>query len=163
MGVRSSRRMKMSKESLWSTRPTNTFYSRIFKRNKARDISCLMKNYPFIPMPLSFSPVASYYSSKCPIWFLPLADFFVLFILGPSSNQERRDLRFEAWKPDFLSKEIWESTWLISGERSVNWFLSWKYGAWHNGVPLRIWILYLPFSSQRAPRSDSFTLKSQYY
>ncbi len=51
-----------------------------------------------------------------------------------SSNSERSDLRFDAWKP-FLSKEIWESVCVISRERD---FKTGFYGAQHNRVPRRI-------------------------
>jgi hypothetical protein len=96
-------RMKLNKESLWSTRPTDTFYSRIFKRYKAPDTSCLMK---ISPLSLYFSPVASYHPSKSPICLLPLADFFELFILGPSflSSNLERNLKRE--KPVFVKREI---------------------------------------------------------
>ncbi len=43
-------------------------------------------------------------------------------------------------KTNCLSKETWESLWLISKERSVNrGFKTGFYSAWHNVVLLRIW------------------------
>jgi hypothetical protein len=91
--------------------------------------------------------------------------FLLEFGLG-SSNSERSGLLFEAWKPVIVKRNrgvyiidlkreifkpilklqiftahgIMESTWLISIERALkSGFKTGFYGAWRNGVPLRIW------------------------
>ncbi len=42
-------------------------------------------------------------------------------------------------KNEFLSKEVWESIWLISREISVNQFYNWILRRMAYGVPLRSW------------------------
>jgi hypothetical protein len=42
-------------------------------------------------------------------------------------NLERRDLPYER-ENKFLSKEICQSKWVISTDRSVNWFWNWILG-----------------------------------
>jgi hypothetical protein len=56
----------------------------------------------------------------------------------------KRENQFSSW-------ELWESTWLISRERSGNRFKkSVFYGAWHNGVSLRIFKFLTRCASQNS-------------
>jgi hypothetical protein len=52
-------------------------------------------------------------------------------------NSERSDLRFEARKPVFDKRDM--EVYMIDLYRAG--FKTWFFGAWHNGVPLRIWTL----------------------